>query len=32
MKIIQRPVDGWVWGDRPEEVIKGYTFTTPAPR
>lgn len=32
MKVIQRPADGWVWGDRPEEVIKGYTFTTTAPR
>jgi hypothetical protein len=32
MKVIRRPADGWVWGERPEEVIKGYTFTTPAPR
>jgi hypothetical protein len=32
MKIIRRPADGWAWGERPEELIKGYTFTTPAPR
>ena len=32
MKIIRRPADGWTWGERPEEVIKGYSFPTPAPR
>ena len=32
MKIIRRPADGWVWGERSEELIKGYTFPTPAPR
>jgi hypothetical protein len=32
MKIIRRPADGWVWGERPEELIKGYTFPTTAPR
>jgi len=32
MKVIRRPADGWTWGERPEEVIKGYTFPTPAPR
>jgi hypothetical protein len=32
MKTIRRPADGWVWGERPEELIKGYTFPTTAPR
>jgi hypothetical protein len=32
MKIIQRPADGWTWGERPEEVIKGYSLTPSAVR
>ena len=32
MKTIRRPADGWTWGDRPEEVVKGYTFPTSTPR
>jgi len=24
MKIIRRPADGWSWGDRPDEILKGY--------
>lgn len=24
MKVIRRPADGWTWGSRPEEVLKGY--------
>ena len=36
IKIIRRPADGWSWGDRPEEFVKGYggfapTATVPAP-
>ena len=32
MKIIRRSSDGWVWGDRADEVVKGYTFPTSTPR
>jgi uncharacterized protein DUF6152 len=30
LKIIRRPSDGWVWGERPEEVIKGYSWFSPS--